>query len=1020
MTIKSLSALVLIVALFAGLSCNAQKTVRYNTPESLYRSARELFENQKYSSAEALFLQVVGMEEEAITLLPEASFYSAMCAAQLFRNDAEDQLNSFIVQYPQHSLVPQATFALAGVRYNKRNYRGALQAFEQINVFQLEKNQRPEYYFKSGYCSLKTGDLATAKATFYEIKEGQSLYTAPARYYYAHINYEEGNYETAHKSFVTLLEDEDFQDIVPHYLIRIYFAQEKYEEVIEMASAISAEGNDPKSMEIKRLVGESYYHLGDFESALPWLEKTADASDRQRGYQLGYCYYQARHYDEAISWFERVSSPADSLAQNALYHLGDCYVKTGQKKFAGTAFKAAYAIEGNQLLREDALFNYAKLSFELGYDPYNEAIKAMQEYLSDYPDSPRKDEAYSYLVNLFLVTKNYDDAFSSLEQIKEKNAEMKKAYQQITFSRAIQLFKSGQYEEAIPLLKKSLEYKQDPELAARAIFWEAEAFFRMGNYGEAMRLFKSFMVTPGTYSLNLYPKAAYNIAYCYFKEKDYSNALINFRKFLSLSGVQDIPLKADALIRTGDCFFVEKRYEEAINAFNQAIEMDAGNTDYALYQKAVSLGALGNFSGKAWILKQLVQQAEKSPLRDDAMFELATSYILMNEPDNALQYYQMLYQEYPKSSFALTALQKTGLIYYNQNNNEEAIRVLKQVIEAYPSSQEAKESLAGLRNIYVDMGRVDEYFTYARNYSYADISLAEQDSISFIAAENKYMDGDCDRAIEGFTRYLEKFPNGIFASNAHYYKADCEYRNSNLPVALSHYEAVIAMPQSPFTENALVKASSIRFAREEFEKAIAHYNELLELASFPEHILNAKVGLMRSYPRLGKHEPAIEAALEVLNEKNVDERLITEAHLSIARSAYALNDYTNASAEYRFVATNDRGDSGAEANYFYSLILFKENKIDEAENQLFNLIENFSASDYWFARAFILLADVYLARDNTFQAKQTLQSIIDNYEGEDLVAEAKDKLNHITELENRQKPDSIPENTLRDSLIEEF
>ncbi|MDD2322247.1 MAG: hypothetical protein PHQ69_01360, partial [Bacteroidales bacterium] len=132
------------------------------------------------------------------------------------------------------------------------------------------------------------------------------------------------------------------------------------------------------------------------------------------------------------------------------------------------------------------------------------------------------------------------------------------------------------------------------------------------------------------------------------------------------------------------------------------------------------------------------------------------------------------------------------------------------------------------------------------------------------------------------------------------------------------------------------------------------------------------------------------------------------------------NDYTNASAEYRFVATNDRGDSGAEANYFYSLILFKENKIDEAENQLFNLIENFSASDYWFARAFILLADVYLARDNTFQAKQTLQSIIDNYEGEDLVAEAKDKLNHITELENRQKPDSIPENTLRDSLIEEF
>ena len=53
--------------------------------------------------------------------------------------------------------------------------------------------------------------------------------------------------------------------------------------------------------------------------------------------------------------------------------------------------------------------------------------------------------------------------------------------------------------------------------------------------------------------------------------------------------------------------------------------------------------------------------------------------------------------------------------------------------------------------------------------------------------------------------------------------------------------------------------------------------------------------------------------------------------------------------------------------------------------------------DYWIAKTYILLADDYVALKDNFQAKATLQSILDNYKGnDDILATAQQKLNRIT------------------------
>ncbi len=46
-------------------------------------------------------------------------------------------------------------------------------------------------------------------------------------------------------------------------------------------------------------------------------------------------------------------------------------------------------------------------------------------------------------------------------------------------------------------------------------------------------------------------------------------------------------------------------------------------------------------------------------------------------------------------------------------------------------------------------------------------------------------------------------------------------------------------------------------------------------------------------------------------------------------------------------------------------------------------------------KSFILLADIYVARDNTFQAEQTLNSVIEYYKGDDLREVAQGKLSRL-------------------------
>jgi TolA-binding protein len=989
----------LLLAVFFSIPSFSQQTSIYDNPEADYRLALELFNKEKFGAAQKLFLKTierVANPEDEIRVNSE--YYLAICALELFHPDAEKYLTDFIHNHPTHPRQSIASFQMGNMQYRNRKYEEAIKWYARVDMFDLTREQRDEFQFKNGYSHFMNDDFTRAKQFFFEIRNPQSTYFPPATYYYGHIAYEEGNYETAMIYFQRLKDDGNFGSIVPYYISHIYFMQERYDELIAYAPTLLEESNTRRAAEISRMIGEAYYYKKDFASALPYLEEyhkqTRQRTSRADHYQLAFAYYKAGDFSKAVSNFEKVTNGQDSLAQNALYHLADSYLKTGQKHSARNAFLAAHRMEFIPHISQDALFNYAKLSFELSLNPFNEAILSFQRYIELYPESPRRDEAYSHLIDLYLTSNNYKDALASIEAVQVKTPALRSAYQRVAYYRGVELFNNGDFNSSIEHFDLSLRHPENLTIRAQALFWKGEAFYRKEQYPEAIDQLNRFLLTQGAFSLPEYNLANYTIGYAFFKQKNYPQAITALRKFLSQPN-NDKNILNDVYLRIADSYFITKDYDAAIGFYDRSIALQARDVDYAIFQKALALGVTGRFQNKISTLQNLLQQYPNTSFADDARYEMANSYMILDDNTNALRLFAEIPARHPNSSYVKSAMLKTGLIYYNQNQDERALESFKRVVNQYPGTPESQEALQTMRNIYVAMDRVDEFVRFSQGLGFANITTAQQDSLTYMAAENRYMQGDCTSAGKSFSNYIESFPNGIFALNANFYKAECDFRMNEFQRALSGYEFVLARPKSKFSENAALRAAQINFRLQHYDAALRHYYHLEEIAEFRSNIFEAQTGQMRALDHLERPDQTIEIARKILNQEKVSQELTQEANLLIARAAMRKNNLSMARDYFRTTNQIAQNLMAAEAKYNLALIEFRMGNYKECEELIFNYINQLASYDYWLAKIFILLADNYLVQDNVFQARHTLESVIENYDGDDLRSIARAKLQEI-------------------------
>ncbi len=244
---------------------------------------------------------------------------------------------------------------------------------------------------------------------------------------------------------------------------------------------------------------------------------------------------------------------------------------------------------------------------------------------------------------------------------------------------------------------------------------------------------------------------------------------------------------------------------------------------------------------------------------DDALFEIGRSYVVVNQPAQARIYYERVVNEHPNSSYTNNALNQLGLINYNSGEFNQALKFYEQVATEYPGTPEADNALTSIKNIYVRNDNVDGYLAFVTGLG-QDITLREQDSLSYTASEIIYMRGDCEGTVRAFRDYLDAFPRGRYLLNAHYYKADCQLKLQQNQEALESLDFIIGQPHNMFTEPALEAASKINFRQKDYHRAADNYRAMLDMAEDQSNIFDAHVGLMRCYYELGEFTNTIECS----------------------------------------------------------------------------------------------------------------------------------------------------------------
>ena len=990
-----------VCLLFALMCIPVFAQVRDSQLSSRMESARKLYYNGSYYAAEKAFGELsLSLDDSQSMEKYEVEAFLVLCAIATDKANMDGIVSNFCMKYPAAPQQDRVRFALAAKYFDKGEYKSALEVFRTIKPSHIYKSQRTDFDFKNAYCELRGGNYDFANGIFEKIRKAPySKYTIPSTYYLAYSYYLTKDFEKASPLFEECFKDQRFSLLARYNAVETRFMSKDYSYVRANGPALMNELERDLQINLAKIISESCYAEGDNDGARNYLNiyrNSGAEMSRKDYYFTGIVSYNLKDYGEAMEYLEKVTGEDDELAQNAHYFMANCFLQLKNKVAAREQFLIASGSDFDPVIKEDALFNYAKLTFDINSD-----ISQFANYLSIYPDKGKDDIINGYVAASFLLSKDYRSAVEALQKIKVPTNADKSNLQKASFFRAMQLIENGGYRSAMPMLEISVANGEgNASLQNLAKFWLAECYYRNDQYGQAIGLNEGLLSSSEFAQSGEYASAILNQGYCYFKSGEYESARKFFSDYVNGPYRRKTMLR-DAKTRLADACFMLRDYDEAVLLYEDLYSSDATSSDvYPAFQASLSYGLMGNYAKKINLLSQIVRNNPDSPFYPQSLFELGRSYVQTGKDSKASEcYYTLLACK--DSTFYGRTLLELAMISANGRKYDAAIEYYKTVVAELPHSREAQDAISGLESIYQTQNRPEEFLAYIDGIGMSDLkSNDEKDLMIFNAAEQKFYSGNYRAALKSLKKYLADYPSGMKSVKASFYCAECLRNLGSLEAAADYYAKVMKSFDAELWESAASSYARIEYGLQHYSQASRAYDKLIENASKEDIRNEAFLGRMRAMYETKHYPNAIKDAQRLTAMSGLSKAVRREANFLMAKSYRLMGESDVARDIFTDIAKDCSDEFGGESSYILILDSYDKGDFPDVELKVYAFADKGSNQLYWLAKSFIVLGDSFADRNDFAQARATFESVRNEYsprENDDVL----DQVNNRLELLNK-------------------
>ena len=958
--------------LFAPVRAGAQER-----PGS-FQDAVNLYQSGVYAKARTIFESLGD---------PMSRAYVVLCAIKADDEDYSRLYREYDNEYPESVLANRIRYEYASSLFAKEDYASASAMYAQVSETRLEPSELLNLNFRRGYCAYANGKYDDAVYYLLKVESApKSSLTSPARYQLGYIAYNGGQFDVAEKWFRLIESDERFQAIAQYYILECRFNKKDYDYITENGPALMEEAPAERKSRLARIVSESFLVKGDKNKALAYymLEGDKEVQSRSDLFHSGSVLYAVQDFKGAIEKFSKMENRIDSLGQVANYQLAYSYIRTGNKVAASDAFKDASQAGFDARIQEDAWFNYAKLAFDLNSD-----MSVFGGYLQQYPNTSRKEQIYNYLAIAALNAKDYAAAIEAYSNIEELNEEQLGNYLKANYLRASQLAAGGAWTDATPYFRSaSFNLPKNDRYAQLSRYWLAESLFNSGNYSEAAEIYEELYNISALYNRSEGKMLSYNLGYSFYNQGKYESAARWLDTYIRSA---DTEARKDALVRRADCDFARHNYKAAVESYQKVLDAYYDVNDiYPYYQQSISYGLSGNKKEKVNVLSRVLKASADAPMYSEAMYELGRAYMESEDNQQAVKTFGTLQTTTSDVTYSARALIGSGMAYRNMKEYDKALENYKQAVDLMPQSEYAEEALMAINSIYQTTNEPEKFLDYmqSRNLSVGK-TPKERESIFFNTAEQVYLSGAYDRAVNSFKKYLSDYPEGEKRGDAWFYLADSYRSLSDKEKACAAYKLALAdLKEGSFAETAAYNYAKLSYELQHYTDAYDGFCSLLDIARMEENRAAARMGKMRSAYQAHNYDDAIAAARDIIsNSPTAAEQ--REGWFIEAKSLLATSHRDEAYLFFRKLAEQPSTPEGAESYYMIVRDLCDSGEFDKLEDKVYDFASRCGDQSYWLAKCYIVLGDGFREQGKVAQARATWESIRDGYtpyeEGDDII-----------------------------------